>query len=644
MRFGRRISTTGSVGRFSLSLMLLVILTASASAEPKRVLLLHSFGPQFVPWVYFSGQLRESLIKRSPNKIDLYEASLEGARFQQTEDEAPIIDYLRSLFTSRKLDLIVAMGAPAAFFVQRYRTQFFQETPMIIAAAEQRSVASALLTKNDTFVGTMLDFRKWIENILQVLPDTTHIAWAVGASPLERFWTEKLRQTSQEFAGRVTFEWFNDLPFEAMLKRASVLSAHSAIFYVDLRVDAEGVPLDEESVLPRFQKVSAAPIFSYVDSYLGQGIVGGPLLSSEELGKRIATAAIRILGGEPPSNIKIPPLAMGTPKYDWRELQRWNISERNLPPGSQILFREPGLWDRYSLEILVACGAFLAQASLISWLIHERKRRSYAEAQSRQSMDELTYMNRVAGAGLLSASIAHEVNQPLTSIVTKASAGRRWLAAETPNVDKAKEMLTQIAEAGHRAADIVSSVRAMFTKDTQKTSYFNVNETIRFVLDLIYLDLRKNDIETRINLDEDLPTIFGNPAQVQQVVLNLILNAIEAMSSTQRRVLSVRSEVISNDIVRVAIEDTGGGIDSSRLEQIFRSFYTTKAFGMGMGLSICHSIIENHDGKIWATSGTAGGAIFQFELPARVRPSTQPLDSLSHVSKKDYAPAEGINH
>ena len=206
---------------------------------------------------------------------------------------------------------------------------------MIIAATEQRALDVSLLTESDTFVGIAMDFGKWIENILEVLPNTTHIAWAVGASPLERFWTEEFRRISQPFANRVTFEWFNDLTFEEMLKRTSLLPPNSAVFYVDLRVDAAGVPLDKDRVLPRLHEASSAPIFSYVDSYLGQGIVGGPLLSSQELGERIAAAAIRILNGEPAGSIKTAPLAMAGPAYDWRELQRWNISESGLPAGSQ---------------------------------------------------------------------------------------------------------------------------------------------------------------------------------------------------------------------------------------------------------------------------------------------------------------------
>jgi len=135
------------------------------------VLLLHSFGPQFVPWVFFAGQFREELFKQSTDKIDLYEASLEGARFQQPDEQRPIIDYLVALFENRKLDLIVTIGAPATFFVQKYRAQFFPSVPLVIGAPEQRAIKQALLTSNDAPVAVALDFRKWIESILQVRPD-----------------------------------------------------------------------------------------------------------------------------------------------------------------------------------------------------------------------------------------------------------------------------------------------------------------------------------------------------------------------------------------------------------------------------------------------------------------------------------------
>src|SRR5262249_44437308 len=185
---------------------------------------------------------------------------------------------------------------------------------------EKRGINGAALTANDAAVSVVLDLPKFIEHILRVRPDTTHIAYAIGASPLERFWVEELRRASQPFTNRVTFEWFDDLSFEEMLKRVAKLPPHSAVFFGDIRVDAAGVLLDHERALGRLRKATSAPIFSYVDSYLGHGIVGGPLLSTEALGRRMAAVAIRILSGETPGNIKTPPLELGAPVYDWREL------------------------------------------------------------------------------------------------------------------------------------------------------------------------------------------------------------------------------------------------------------------------------------------------------------------------------------
>jgi hypothetical protein len=166
---------------------------------------LHSFGPLFEPWSAVAGRFREELKRGLPNAIDLYEASLEMARLSQPAEEAPLVDYIRALFAGRDPDLVVAVGAPAARFFQKYRAQFFPTTPLVITAADQRTFSEAALTWHDATVPSTLDLPKLVENILQVLPDTNNIAFVIGASPLERYWVEGMRQAFQPFAGRVTF-------------------------------------------------------------------------------------------------------------------------------------------------------------------------------------------------------------------------------------------------------------------------------------------------------------------------------------------------------------------------------------------------------------------------------------------------------
>jgi C4-dicarboxylate-specific signal transduction histidine kinase len=232
-------------------------------------------------------------------------------------------------------------------------------------------------------------------------------------------------------------------------------------------------------------------------------------------------------------------------------------------------------------------------------------------------MSQLAQVNRLATAGEISASIAHEVNQPLTGIVTKANAALRWLAADKPDLEKAQAALAQIVSAGHRASNIITSVRSMLRKETQEKSPVDINKLIWTVLGLVWIDLRKHEIDLDTKLNEQLPSVQGNEVQLQQVILNLITNAIESMHSVEHRVLRVRSESGGPDEVHVSVEDTGTGIDHSNLDSIFKPMFTTKVTGMGMGLAICRSIVEGHGGRIWISHGSEKGSTFHFTLPTQ---------------------------
>jgi PAS domain S-box-containing protein len=251
-------------------------------------------------------------------------------------------------------------------------------------------------------------------------------------------------------------------------------------------------------------------------------------------------------------------------------------------------------------------------ASKIARDITERRR---AEAREKTLMAELTHMNRVATLGLLSASIAHEVNQPLTSIAINAETIQLLLASEKPDIGEARDAVDDIVAAGHRAGEIIANVRSMLRKETLDKSEVDINQQIGTIVDLVSGDLRKHQIELKLELGGQLPSVVGSHVQLQQVLLNLVKNAIDAMRSAHQRLLSVKSELAGFDRVHVSIEDTGIGIGRADVDKIFEPLFTTKEDGLGMGLSICHSIIEHHGGRIWASPGVSKGAILQFELP-----------------------------
>jgi C4-dicarboxylate-specific signal transduction histidine kinase len=280
--------------------------------------------------------------------------------------------------------------------------------------------------------------------------------------------------------------------------------------------------------------------------------------------------------------------------------------------------------------LLTVAANHAATAFRSANLIHERRR---AEEEARQARDELetkvtertaelqramtelTHMNRVATAGVLSGSIAHEINQPLSAIVADASAARSWLARTEPEVNEACAALDSIETACRRAADIITSLREMFKKEAQARVPTDINKLISTVLAIVRSELQKHRVELSIQLHDSLPTLKGDRVQLQQVVLNLVVNAIEAMQSVEPRILSIRSCVSKPNFIHVSIEDTGTGVDPSKEDQIFKPMFTTKERGMGIGLSICRSIIESHNGRIWLTRGIESGSVFQFELP-----------------------------
>ena len=311
-------------------------------AQPKKVLFVHSFGPNFEPWATWSREISRALHRQSPWPLDIQEQSLVTARDGDDPSEPKFAEYLEGLYAQRPPDLIVAIGAPTARFVQRRRAVLFPTTPMLLAAIEVRRVDPSMLSEQDAVVAVRTDYVVLFENILRLLPDTKTIAIIAGNSPNERFWVgEHRRILVPLLKNRVELIFYDGRPFEAILKEVASLPPHSAIFYQQMAVDGAGVVYADKEPWKRIGEVANAPIFSHDQIYLTGELVGGPMWSPAEHARQTAAVAVRILGGEKAGDIKTPPIEFPTPKYDWRQLQRWNISESRLPPGSEILFREP---------------------------------------------------------------------------------------------------------------------------------------------------------------------------------------------------------------------------------------------------------------------------------------------------------------
>jgi C4-dicarboxylate-specific signal transduction histidine kinase len=271
--------------------------------------------------------------------------------------------------------------------------------------------------------------------------------------------------------------------------------------------------------------------------------------------------------------------------------------------------------DQTNLALAVAGITFiiLAFASVAS--LFERKR---AEEALRQAQADLVRVNRVNTMAELTASLAHEVNQPLSGVVTNANACVLWLAGDPPNLEEARAAAMRIVKDGTRAAEIISRVRLLFKKGAPQRELLDVNELIREMLSLLRNEAARYSISVRTDLAADLPQVMGDRVQLQQVMMNLIGNSIDAMNDVDgTRELAIKSQRTENEQVMLSVSDTGVGLPPQQVDQIFNAFFTTKVHGTGMGLSISRSIAASHNGSLWATDNTPRGASFHLILPCR---------------------------
>jgi signal transduction histidine kinase len=779
-----------TLSRLSLALVVFALMAANsaACAETQRVLIVHSFGRATPPFAAQSTAFQTTLTKEFGESVDINEVSLDIASYGQPDLEEPFVEFLLARLSTWQPDLVVPIGSPAGQFVVKYRNRFFPRSAIIYTAMDRRTLPADAFQNNATFVGDSFDLPGLFEDILQLAPDTNHIAIVVGTTPMERFWTQALRDAVEPFTNRVRVTWFNDGSFDETLRQIATLPPRSFIVFGLLIRDASGVTHNQDNILQRLHAAANAPISGIFQHQLGLGLIGGRLYSSEAAGAASACIAVRLLRGEPIS--KFPPrdLFALSPRYDGRELQRWNISEDRLPPGSVIEFREPTAWQRYRWQIVGAITVIGLQTVLLAGLHVQTGRRKRAEAALRDRLSfetlvsglsatfaklrgaevgrgieeglrqvgehlgvdratitqsvrggdaieavhvwrrpgaaspplptshtdlpwsvarlgrgqlvrfsrlrdlpddasvdretfarmgitsgvalplttggstmgaltlsllsreqewsddlvqrlefvaeifssallrgrtvveleklrhSLSHVSRVTTMAELTASLAHELRQPLTAILSNAQAARRMLDRGVEDTKELREILSDIVADDQRASELIEHVRAFIKKDDVHRGPVDVNAVVQDVVSLVRNDTLIRNISVEVDLDPGLPPVMIGRVQLQQVLVNLLMNAFDAVGSSPERRTTVTTRK-DGTAIHVSVKDSGSGIRVGDIARIFNPFYTTKSSGLGMGLSIVRSLIEAHGGQVWAENNKDGGATFTFTVP-----------------------------
>jgi signal transduction histidine kinase len=354
-----------------------------ASHGPQTVLVIHSFGREIEPYATIDAAFRSELARGSTGPLTILEASLDAGQPGATDDDQVLVDYLRERFRNFLPDVVVSFGPPAARFYVANRHQMFPAIPYVMAGQERRIAQLGALRAGDAAVTSQLDFPRFLEQALSVLPDVRNVAVAAGDSPLERFWVEQIRKDLAAFAARLNFVWLNGLSIDELQKRVATLPPHSAIFYAAIRIDGAGVPQERSHALRMLHAKANAPIFGLYESELGNGVVGGPYASQTRRGVAAAQAALRALRGESAAEPFVTSIGVEAPVYDGRELKRWGIDQARLPRDATVRFRPPSVWDENRVEIVAFGTLLILQSLLIAALVVQRRRRRQAEIEAR---------------------------------------------------------------------------------------------------------------------------------------------------------------------------------------------------------------------------------------------------------------------
>jgi signal transduction histidine kinase len=595
-------------------LMLLAPMALAQERRPQSILVLDQSnlrGPFY--YQLWSG-LRGALGPRADAGVTIYGENLDLTRFGGAAYEESLKRHLKEKYRDRQIGAIVAFGVGSFEHALRWRQELWPGTPIVFAMLDDVDFARLAGPPDVTGVIVENSLAGAVKAARAVVPDLDSVAFVGDVwerQSLFRHWGDEIPAAT---SGLKVIDLVG-LKMSDIRKRVAELPERSAIIYSGVFSDGEGTYYPAATALGIIAEKANRPIIVGAEPLLAAGGVGGYALIGSEIGADAARLALRVLDGEPAA--EIPPVTRDAkPLFNWNQMQRWNVSESSLPEDSQIRLREPTFLEQYRWQSMAIFAALFIQASLIVFLLHERHLRHDAEAESRNRMSELAHVNRQATAGELSSSIAHELNQPLGSILANAETAEMILKSERPDLEEIREILADIKRDDQRAGEVIRRLRGYLTRTPFETKDIDLNQIMGEAFKFLSVQASARNIALYLQTAPGTLRIKGDPVQLQQVILNLVVNSMDAMATIPYgRTVIGRTELNGGSTVEISISDSGPGIPPDKLSQVFDPFYTTKDQGMGIGLSIARTIILAHKGRIWAENQSGGGAAFHFTLP-----------------------------
>jgi signal transduction histidine kinase len=591
---------------------------AIAAEGGKNVLVLYSYSRILPAVIDINNGLRTTILASTNRPIAVFDEFLDMPRFGGPAYSNTIVTYLREKYASQPPDVIVVGAEDALRFLLVNRAKLFPQVPVVHMAVPVSSLRSIPPLPDDVVgVPVEYDFSRTIEQARRWHPNARRLVIVTGAAATDRAWEAQLRDAAPRFGDRAEVEFLAGLPTDALLKRLSGLGGDAVVFTTGYFQDGGGRKFTPHESVLAMASAATAPVYAPFYTFMGTGIVGGFMSSYEAMGRQAGRMVNELIDGAAPASLRFPELMPTNLNVDWRQVRRWGIDEKAVPGDAVVHFREPTFLETHRNALILAAVVFLLQAALIGSLLFEHRRRRVAELAEQGHRSKLAHASRLAIAGELAGSIAHEINQPLGAILSNADAADLMLESGTDRRDELRAILADIRRDDLRASEVIRRLRALLTKQQFERQPFDLNETMRDVGSVLRAEARRRRVALDIRPAAASVTMVCDQVQIQQVLINLVLNAMDAVDDLpeDRRRIVVSIERVAGGI-DIAVRDRGQGIAAEHVPKIFDSFFTTKRKGMGLGLSIARTLVEAHGGRIRVESRPGEGTAFHVELPA----------------------------
>ena len=590
--------------------------------KDRNILVLFAYTSDGPAYKRILNGIEEEIANQFGKNVTIHTEYLEIARYPQGNFPKEVFDKYNEKYSDIKLDLLICVGYGIIDPVKKNADEYLQSLHAVVLDLDFSSFGYQTefkLNDKTAVIPLKFNFDKTLLTALSLFPKATSVSFLSGTSRLDTFLTLLTKAAAEKIISNNKITFDSNLSMNETIDLVENLPDNTIIFIPYYTTDSKLVPYHNTEAIRLIRSVAKSPIFHLSDLGLGEGAVGGYIINFAKAGSLAGKVATKILNGVDPNSIQITESDYYEYAFDYRELKRWNLINSNLiPAGSTIMYEDISFVDRYKWIGGLVLLFIVLQTLLIANLIRLNKNQKVMTKKiidTENRYKDFLHQDRSLRLGQLTASLSHEINQPLTAILSNAQAGIRFIDSGEGDLKLLKQIFQKIVESDKRGASIVRSIRGMMKPDVSEKRKVELNNLINEVIAVYQNEISRNNIKMKTNLWMEPIFVLGDRIQIQQVLLNLISNASHSLKKVthSNQIITISSSLLDDEAF-VTVRDNGPGIDAEIKEKLFEPFVTSKNTGMGIGLTISQSIIEDHQGKIWAENLPESGAEFSFTL------------------------------